>query len=240
MYENSMEDIYRAQNGNKEAMSKLVENNQGLIWSIVKRFSGRGYEIDDLYQIGAIGLIKAVKRFDTSLEVKLSTYAVPYILGEIKRFIRDDGPIKVSRSLKELGTKIREVQKEYMNKNGREIKIEEISKILKISKEEIAQAIDAFNPVDSIYDSTYTNDEEGISILDKISSNINESNKVVDKICITQLIDTLEEREKQLILLRYFKGQTQSEVAKVLGITQVQVSRIEKKVLNSMKLKLVM
>lgn len=240
MYENSMEDIYRAQNGNKEAMSKLVENNQGLIWSIVKRFSGRGYEIDDLYQIGAIGLIKAVKRFDTSLEVKLSTYAVPYILGEIKRFIRDDGPIKVSRSLKELGTKIREVQKEYMNKNGKEIKIEEISKILKISKEEIAQAIDAFNPVDSIYDSTYTNDEEGISILDKISSNINESNKVVDKICITQLIDTLEEREKQLILLRYFKGQTQSEVAKVLGITQVQVSRIEKKVLNSMKLKLVM
>lgn len=187
-----------------------------------------------------MGFIKSIKRFDTNYEVRLSTYAVPYMIGEIKRFIRDDGPIKVSRSLKELGTKIREVQKEYMNKNGREIKIEEISKILKISKEEIAQAIDAFNPVDSIYDSTYTNDEEGISILDKISSNINESNKVVDKICITQLIDTLEEREKQLILLRYFKGQTQSEVAKVLGITQVQVSRIEKKVLNSMKLKLVM
>lgn len=185
------------------------------------------------------GLIKAIKRFDTSLDVKLSTYAVPYILGEIKRFIRDDGIIKVSRSMKELGIKVKEIQKEYINKNGKEIKIEEISKILKISKEEIAAALDAFNPVDSI-NSSYDNDDEGISIIDKISGEVNEANKVVDKICVKQLIDKLDDREKQLILLRYYKGQTQSEVAKILGITQVQVSRIEKKVLNSMKLKLVM
>ena len=185
------------------------------------------------------GLVKAIKRFDTNLEVKLSTYAVPYILGEIKRFIRDDGPIKVSRSMKELGIKIKELQKEYMRKNGKEIKVDEISKILKISKEEIAAALDSFNPIESIYDKAYSGDDEGISILDKKSSSINESNNVVDKICINQLIENLEDREKQLILLRYYKGQTQSEVAKVLGITQVQVSRIEKKVLNSMRLKLV-
>lgn len=141
--------------------------------------------------------------------------------------------------MKELGIKIKELQKEYMRKNGKEIKVEEIAKILKIPKEEVASALDAFNPIDSIYDKTYSGDDEGVSILDKISTNINEASNIIDKICVKQLIDNLEDREKQLILLRYYKGQTQSEVAKTLGITQVQVSRIEKKVLNSMKLKLV-
>lgn len=235
-----MEMIYKAQNGDQEAMTIMIEENKGLVWSIVKRFSQRGYEIDDLYQIGSLGLIKAIKKFDTSFEVKLSTYAVPYILGEIKRFIRDDGPVKVSRSIKELAIKIREVQQEYMKKYGKDIKVEELAKILKVTKEDIAIALDSFRPVDSIYDVTYQGDEEGLTIMDKISNNINETNKVVDKICLTQLIENLEAREKQLILLRYYKGKTQSEVAKILGVTQVQVSRIEKKILNSMKLKLVM
>lgn len=240
MYENSMELIYQAQNGDQEAMTKIVEENKGLVWSIVKRFSQRGYELDDLYQIGSLGFIKAVKKFDTNFEVRLSTYAVPYILGEIKRFIRDDGPVKVSRSIKELGVKIREAQREFMKKNGRDIKIDELAKILKVSKEDIASALDSFRPVDSIYDVSFQGDEEGLSLIDKISSNENETNKLVDKICITELIEDLESREKQLILLRYYKGKTQSEVAKILGVTQVQVSRIEKKVLNSMKLKLAM
>ena len=240
MYENSMELIYQAQNGDQEAMTKIVEENKGLVWSIVKRFSQRGYELDDLYQIGSLGFIKAVKKFDTNFEVRLSTYAVPYILGEIKRFIRDDGPVKVSRSIKELGTKIREAQREKKKKNGRDIKIDELAKILKVSKEDIASALDSFRPVDSIYDVSFQGDEEGLSLIDKISSNENETNKLVDKICITELIEDLESREKQLILLRYYKGKTQSEVAKILGVTQVQVSRIEKKVLNSMKLKLAM
>ena len=235
-----MEMIYKAQNGDQEAMTIMIEENKGLVWSIVKRFSQRGYEIDDLYQIGSLGLIKAIKKFDTSFEVKLSTYAVPYILGEIKRFIRDDGPVKVSRSIKELAIKIREVQQEYMKKYGKDIKVEELAKILKVTKEDIAIALDSFRPVDSIYDVTYQGDEEGLTIMDKISNNINETNKVVDKICLTQLIENLEAREKQLILLRYYKGKTQSEVAKILGVTQVQVSRIEKKILNSMKLNLVM
>lgn len=168
----------------------------------------------------------------------LSTYAVPYILGEIKRFIRDDGPIKVSRSIKELSIKIKEIQNDYIKKNGKDIKVEEIAKILKVSKEDIAIALDAVNPVDSIYDSSYQNDEEGLSLIEKIDSGINEANKLIDKICLIELIENLDQREKELILLRYYKGKTQTEVAKILGVTQVQVSRIEKRVLNSMRMKL--
>ena len=148
MYENDIKLIESAQNGNKEDMTKLIEDNNGLIWSIVRRFGGRGYDIEDLYQIGSIGFIKAIQRFDTSFEVRLSTYAVPYILGEIKRYIRDDGPIKVSRSIKELNVKIQELQKEYLHKYGREIKLEEISKELRIAKEEITMAMDSTKPVD--------------------------------------------------------------------------------------------
>lgn len=180
------------------------------------------------------GFIKSIRRFDTNFEVQLSTYAVPYILGEIKRFIRDDGPIKVSRSTKELCIKIREIQKEYLNKHGEEIKIEEISKILKTSKEEIALALDSVNCVDSIYDLNYKDDTEG-NILDKIPSNEEGEIKVIDKIVIKDAIEKLGERDKKIILLRYYKGRTQTQVAKILGVSQVQVSRIEKKVLSDMK-----
>ena len=234
MYENSVEDIIKAKEGNEDAMSKLVQNNSGLIWSIVKRFKDRGYELDDLYQIGSLGFIKSIRRFDTNFEVQLSTYAVPYILGEIKRFIRDDGPIKVSRSTKELCVKIREIQKEYLNKKGIEIKIEEISKVLKVSKEEIAAALDSINCVDSIYDVNYKDDNEG-SILDKIPSNVDSEKNVIDKIILKDAINKLNDRERKIILLRYFRGRTQSQVAKVLGISQVQVSRIEKRVLLYIK-----
>src|SRR5699024_10786693 len=134
---NDMKMIEQAQNGNKDEMTKLIEDNSRLVWSIVRRFNGRGYDIEDLYQIGCIGLIKAIQRFDTNFEVRLSTYAVPYILGEIKRFIRDDGPIKISRSIKELNIKIKELQNEYQNKYGKDISLEEIAKELKTSKEEI-------------------------------------------------------------------------------------------------------
>lgn len=234
MYENSVEDIIKAKEGNEEAMSKLVEGNSGLIWSIVRRFKERGYELEDLYQIGSLGFIKSIRRFDTNFEVQLSTYAVPYILGEIKRFIRDDGPIKVSRSTKELCVKIREVQKEYLNKKGEEIKVEEIAKILKVSKEEIAAALDSINCVDSIYDLNYKDDNEG-NILDKIPANEESEKSLIDKIVLKDAISRLDERERKIILLRYFRGSTQSQVAKTLGISQVQVSRIEKRVLLDMK-----
>jgi len=237
MYDNNIKDIIEAKEGPENAMSKLVENNSGLIWSIVRRFRDRGYELEDLYQIGSLGFIKSIKRFDINFEVQLSTYAVPYILGEIKRFIRDDGPIKVSRSIKELCIKIREVQKEYLNKKGIEIKVEEISKILKVTKEEIVVAMDSINCVDSIYANNSKEDNE-INILDKIPDNDEHENNLVDKIILKDIIEHLEERDKKIIVLRYYKGSTQMQVAKILGISQVQVSRIEKKVLSDMKKKL--
>lgn len=240
MYENDMKIIERAQNGSKEDMTKLIEDNSRLVWSIVRRFNGRGYDIKDLYQIGSIGLIKAIQRFDTSFEVRLSTYAVPYILGEIKRFIRDDGPIKISRSIKELNIKIIELQKEYLNKYGKEITLEQLAKELKTSKEDIAMALDSARPVNSIEDSQYRDNktDKTISLIDQLSSGKDEENEITNRITIKKLISELKDNEKEVILLRYYKGKTQMQVAKILGITQVQVSRIERKVLDNMKRKL--
>ena len=240
MYENDMKIIERAQNGSKEDMTKLIEDNSRLVWSIVRRFNGRGYDIEDLYQIGSIGLIKAIQRFDTSFEVRLSTYAVPYILGEIKRFIRDDGPIKISRSIKELNIKIIELQKEYLNKYGKEITLEQLAKELKTSKEDIAMALDSARPVNSIEDSQYRDNktDKTISLIDQLSSGKDEENEITNRITLKKLISELKDNEKEVILLRYYKGKTQMQVAKILGITQVQVSRIERKVLDNMKRKL--
>ncbi len=194
--------------------------------------------MEDLYQIGTIGFIKAIKRFDTSFDVKLSTYAVPYILGEIKRFIRDDGTVKVSRGIKELAVKIRELQTNYLRETGQEITILEVAKKLKISKEEVAVALDSLNPVVSIYEDTYSNDEGSISIIDKIKNDVDEAEQISNRISIREIINSLNDRDKQIIMLRYYKNNTQSQVAKILGISQVQVSRIEKKILEHMKLKM--
>ena len=235
LYENQVSDIVEAQNGNKSAMEKLINVNNGLIWSIVKRFLDRGYETDDLYQVAAMGFMKAIKKFDTSFEVKLSTYAVPYILGELRRYIQTDGPIKISRSIKELLYKISEVEKEYLKK-GKEASIEEIAKEIGVSKEEIIIALESKKPVNSIYENEP--DDDGVSIEDKLSTNIDEQTLITNKLVISELIENLGEREKQVILLRYFRGKTQTEVAKVIGVNQVQISRIEKKVLDFMKRKL--
>lgn len=237
MYNDNVKYIKLAQENDEEAMEILIKNNSGLVWNIVKRFIGRGYETDDLYQIGSIGLIKAIKRFDTSLEVQLSTYAVPYIMGEIKRFIRDDGIIKVSRQTKELAIKIKQIQNEYMNKSGEEISLKQISEILKIPKEEIAAAIESSNTVNSIYSVEGANSDDRM-IIEKIAEDKDEYNHLVNKITLNEIIDNLEEREKEVVLLRFYKEKTQSQVGKILGITQVQVSRIEKKVLEKMRLKL--
>ena len=236
MYNDNLRYIKLAQDNNEEAMEILIKNNSGLIWNIVKRFMGRGYETDDLYQIGSIGLIKAIKRFDINLDVQLSTYAVPYIMGEIKRFLRDDGMLKVSRQTKELAIKIKHIQSEYMNKVGEELSITKISEILKVSKEEIAAAIDSNNIVDSIY-STEGQDTDRM-LIEKITDEKDEYNNLVDKITLDKIISNLEEREKKVVILRFYKEKTQAQVGKILGITQVQVSRIEKRVLEKMRLKL--
>ena len=240
MHENDIENIKKAQNGDKDEMAKIVENNQGLIWSIVKRFLGRGYDTEDIYQIGCLGFIKAIRRFDAEFEVRLSTYAVPYILGEIKKFLRDDGPVKVSRSLRELNIKILELQREYLKK-GKELNILEISQILKIPKEEIALAMEIGKPTESIEESIYNNEKtnKSLNIIDTLSTNQDEANSITDKITIQTLIENLNPRDKEIILLRFYKNKTQTEVAKILGISQVQVSRIEKRILSGMKNELV-
>ena len=237
LYDNQTLDIKEAQNGDKSAMEKLIDNNNGLIWSIVKRFKNRGYEIDDLYQIAVLGFIKAIKKFDTSFAVKLSTYAVPYILGELKRYVQTEGPIKISRSIKELLYKISETQKEFL-KQGKELSIEEMSKEIGVPKEEIVIALESKVPVNSIYEND-SGEDDNLNILDRLSSGIDEQNLIINKIAIGDLIKDLKEREKQVILLRYFRGKTQTEVAKLIGVNQVQVSRIERNVLSKMKRKLI-
>lgn len=233
MYDNKIEDILKAQSGNQEKMTDLITNNSNLIWSIVTRFKDRGYEIQDLYQIGCIGFIKSIKKFDTSFDVKLSTYAVPYILGEIKRFIRDDGPVKISRSIKDLYSQIKIVQKEHLDKTGQDIKIEELAKILKVSKEEIVVAIESSIQPESI--DKNINNEDDLSLLDKLKSNVDEEKETINKIIVKDLISNLDEKSRKIIIFRYYRGKTQSQVASLLGITQVQVSRLEKKILNEMK-----
>ena len=228
--------IKKAQDGDKYELERLVRENSGLIWSIVRRFKGRGFELEDLYQVGCLGFIKSIKRFDTSFEVKLSTYTVPYILGEIKRYIRDDGPIKISRSIKEIQAKIRDLQEEYRKKNKEEISIEEIAQKLNLEKEDIAIALEASKPIESI-DNMYKSDkgEKGICLIDKISTEKDEQEILTNKIAIRDIIEELPKEDKQIIILRFYKEKTQSEVAKILGVSQVQVSRIERKILQKMK-----
>ena len=237
MCQDYIQEIKKAQNGDDVALENLIKDNNGLIWSIVKRFYGRGYEPEDLYQIASLGFIKSIKRFNSDFDVKLSTYAVPYMIGEIKRYIRDDGPVKVSRSIKDLGMKIRELQKEILNKKGEEIKVKEIAKELKVDVEDVILAIEATSPVSSIESSKHINNKDGktINLLDTLSTNKNEEETITNKLAIGQLIKDLKERDKKLILLRYYKEKTQAQVASILGISQVQVSRIEKKILENMK-----
>ena len=225
--------IWQAQNGSKEAMSALIQNNVGLVWNVVKRFSNRGYEKEDLFQVGCIGLVKAIRRFDSEFETQLSTYAVPMIIGEIRRFIRDDGPIKVSRSLKELAYKIELLQSENV-KNGKEqFSIQELSEVLEVSKEEIVLSLESQEYIESLDRKIYDDDET--TVADKILANKNEYDNVVDKLTIKNMMNVLDENEKKIIIYRYFKEKTQTEISKIIGVSQVQISRIEKRALDKMK-----
>lgn len=230
MDETLKKQIEDAQTGNRVVLDDLIKQNNGLIWSIVKRFSGRGYETEDIYQIGAIGLIKAIQKFDFSYNVTLSTFAVPYIIGEIKRFFRDDGIIKVSRQTKELAIKANKIKQEYEAK-GKSVTVEEIAKILNVSKEDVAVSLDSNNVVESIYDKE---DEDGLCLMDRLKSNENEEEKTVNRIALKECIKKLKPREKEVIFLRYYKCQTQKDVARTIGISQVQVCRIEKQILNTL------
>ncbi|MFO1443630.1 RNA polymerase sporulation sigma factor SigF [Bacillus sp. Bva_UNVM-123] len=225
--------IKRSQDGDQEARDLIVQKNMRLVWSVVQRFLNRGYEPDDLFQIGCIGLLKSVDKFDLSYDVKFSTYAVPMIIGEIQRFIRDDGTIKVSRSLKEMSNKIRRAKDELSKILGRIPTINELSEHLDIPAEDIILAQDASRTPTSIHETVYENDGDPITLLDQIDDG-NEG-KWFDKIALKEAINELDNRERLIVYLRYYKDQTQSEVAVRLGISQVQVSRLEKKILQQMK-----
>ncbi|MGE8077950.1 RNA polymerase sporulation sigma factor SigF [Peribacillus loiseleuriae] len=225
--------IRRSQSGDQEARDKIVNSNLRLVWSVVQRFLNRGYEPDDLYQIGCIGLLKSVDKFDLSFEVKFSTYAVPMIIGEIQRFIRDDGTVKVSRSLKEMAHKVRRAKEELSKTYGRVPTLAELAEYLELTPEEIVLAQEASRSPSSIHETVYENDGDPITLLDQIADT-NET-KWFDKIALKEAIHGLDERERLIVYLRYYKDQTQSEVAVRLGISQVQVSRLEKKILQQMK-----
>lgn len=231
--------IEAAHQGDKEARDRLVTENMGLIWSIVRRFSGRGYELEDLFQIGSIGLLKAIDKFDTNYEVKFSTYAVPMIQGEIKRFLRDDGMVKVSRTLKENGWKIKKAAEQLAFQLGRDATLEEIAATTELSVEDIIMAMEANEEVESIYRTVYQGDGNEIYLLDKIEaredSSFGQTESLLNHMMIEQLLKELSGEEKKLIISRYYKEKTQTEVAKELGISQVQVSRLEKKILLRMR-----
>ena len=228
--------IERSHQGDKEARDKLVEDNLGLVWNIVKRYTGRGYDAEDLFQIGSIGLIKAIDKFNTDYEVKLSTYAVPMISGEIKRFLRDDGMVKISRSIKENSWKVRKAREKLAQKLGREATIEEISVECTLTKDEIIMAADADMEIESIYKGNVSADGSEYYLADKLADKEDAHEELVNHLLIEKLISDLNDQEKELIKLRYYESKTQTQVAKVLHISQVQVSRMEKKVLCKMRM----
>lgn len=227
--------IKRSQQGDKLARDILVEKNVRLVWSVVQRFINRGYDPDDLFQIGSIGLIKSIDKFDLSYDVRFSTYAVPMIIGEIQRFIRDDGSVKVSRSLKETGNKIRRKKDELTKKFGRSPTVKELAEAMELSPEEIVHAQEAAKSPHSIHETVFENDGDPITLLDQIAD---QDTRWFDRISLQEAIRCLNERERLIVYLRYYKDQTQSEVADRLGISQVQVSRLEKKILRDMKVNL--
>ena len=224
--------IRRAQEGDKQAKEQLIMENNGLIWSVVKRFSGRA-EQEDLYQIGAIGLLKCIEKFDFSYEVKFSTYAVPMIVGEIKRFLRDDGAIKVSRSLKELSLRIRQTQEESLKNGNNELTISELAEKLKTDTEEIILAIESTREVESLFKKTGEQDSTTFLIDHLKTSSANDI--LLENISLKESLNYLSGKERQIIIMRYYQDRTQSDIAKHLGISQVQVSRIEKRVLQFLK-----
>ena len=230
--------LTQAQAGDREAREVLVEKNLGLVHHIVRRFLGRGYDAEDLFQIGAIGLMKAIDKFDLAYDVKFSTYAVPMISGEIKRFLRDDGIVKVSRTLKENGWKIRQAAEQIYHERGRDATLEEIAEATGIAREDIVMAMEANVEVESIYKSVYQSDGNEIYLVDKLPEKKDDNEKLLNHMLLEQLIGELGEEERMLIRLRYFQDKTQVEVAKNLGISQVQVSRMEKKILIRMREKL--
>ncbi len=228
--------IKQAHAGDKEAREKLISDNLGLVWSIVRRFEHRGHEKEELFQIGCIGLMKAIDKFEVAYEVRFSTYAVPMIMGEIKRFLRDSSMMKVSRSLKENGWKVKKASDMLSQKYGRDATLQEISQEIGLSVEDIVEAMEANEEVASIYQPVYQSDDSEIYLVDQVSGGgTPKTEELLNHLLLEQLLKELDEKEKELIELRYFKDMTQVQVAAELGVSQVQVSRMERRILTRMK-----
>ena len=227
--------LRRAHEGDKAARDTLVEENLGLVWSIVRRFTGRGVEAEDLFQIGSIGLLKAIDKFDPGYEVQFSTYAVPMITGEIKRFLRDDGMVKGSRPLKELSWKAYAVRERLERELGQEPSLSLIARELEVTMEELVMALDSGAEVESLQKTIYQGDGNDISLEDLLEERSGAQEQLLNRILLEETLDKLEARERQIIYLRYFEDKTQTEIARELGISQVQVSRMEKKILRIMR-----
>ena len=230
--------IGRSHQGDKEARDTLFKENTGLIYSVAKRFLGRGVEMEDLFQIGSIGLLKAVDHFDPSYEVRFSTYAVPMIVGEIKRFLRDDGILKVSRSLKENCGRIYQAKEKMEKELGREPGLDEIAAEVELSLEEVILALESTAEVESLHKTIYQGDGNDISLMDRLPEKENGQEQALDRIFLDEMLQSLDARERQLIGMRYFQNRTQTEIAAELGVSQVQVSRMEKRILKKLKEKI--
>lgn len=228
--------ITLAQRGDAPAKDRLVQHNLRLVMKITHRFKNSGYELEDLFQVGTIGLIKAIRDFDLSRELKFSTYAVPRIIGEIRRFLRDDGPIKVSRTLKESANQIRRFKDNFVKAEGYEPTVQEISKGTGFDSENIIKAIEADQDPTSLFSPIYQKDGEEILLVDQLENGETSfAEGETTKIALRQVLKKLDERSRQLVYLRYFREKTQTEIAEILGISQVHVSRLEKKVLQMIK-----
>lgn len=227
--------IIKSQQGDKKARDTVFEENTGLIYSVAKRFVGRGVEMEDLIQIGSIGLLKAVDHFNASFEVKFSTYAVPMIAGEIKRYLRDDGILKVSRSLKENCVRIYSAREKLEKELGREPVMEEIAQSAQLSVDEVVMSLESGAEVESLHKIIYQGDGNDISLMDRLQEKENGQDAALNRIFLDEILKKLDARERQLIYMRYFKDMTQTEIAAEMGISQVQVSRMEKRILKQLK-----
>lgn len=231
----TLELIKLARSGDKMARDQVIQKNMGLVYSIVSRYAGRGYDSEELSQIGAIGLIKAVDKFDMSFEVKFSTYAVPMISGEIKRFLRDDGMVKVSRSIKENGWKIKRAADELSQKLDREPSLEELAAATEIAVEDIVIALEANSEVESIHKTVSFSEGKEVSLEDKLQEKTDWNEQLINRMLVEELMVLLDDKERKLIEMRYYDDKPQREVAECLGISQVQVSRMEKKILQNLR-----
>lgn len=227
--------LHKAQKGDKRARDKLVNCNLKLVFNLVQRFENRGYDLEDLFQIGTIGLMKAIDKFDFSYNVKFSTYAVPMIIGEIRRFLRDDSPVKVSRSLKEIAFKVSQAKEELNRELGREPTIGEIAEKLEVPQEDIVNALEAVQTPGSIHETLYQDEGDPIYVIDQLRSEEEQENRWFDRIALKDVLKELPEKQRMVIVMRFFEDKTQTQVAKAMGLSQVQISRLERQALNNIK-----